>query len=213
MCRSATRGDLGILTSFAALALVVRARRGPLPGDAPLQRAIQRVVLRHPPLNRFLTGVSSLTWPRPAFTGIGIASALLLVSRRPFAALSLATCTLLANDSCYHVSKVVRRPRPAGHGIRVQKRLRGTYAFPSGHVVHSTAALGYLLYLTRTGPIAGPLIWPLRLLAAVVVFSIGLSRVASGEHWPSDVLGGRLLGLLWLLGFIRLHRRLRRSPV
>ncbi len=34
--------------------------------------------------------------------------------------------------------------------------------------------------------------------ATVFMLIMGVARVASGEHWPSDVLGGYLLGGLWL---------------
>jgi membrane-associated phospholipid phosphatase len=34
--------------------------------------------------------------------------------------------------------------------------------------------------------------------AAVIVVSIGMSRLYRGMHYPSDVVGGILFGLLWL---------------
>jgi membrane-associated phospholipid phosphatase len=201
--------ELLALLPFTGLAVLVARRKGPLPGDVALERAVQGAILPRRPVKRLLDTISSLTWPRPAFAGIGIAAALLTLSKRPWASVSLVTCALLSNDSGYHVSRLVRRPRPSGHGVRVEKHVRGTYGFPSGHVVHSTAALGYMLYLS-SGP-AGPLhpvvAWALRLFAAPIVLTIGISRIASGEHWVSDVLAGRLLGLAWLLAFIRLHRR------
>ena len=36
---------------------------------------------------------------------------------------------------------------------------------------------------------------------------IGLSRVMLGVHWPSDVLGGWTLGLLWILLCVAFLRR------
>ena len=32
----------------------------------------------------------------------------------------------------------------------------------------------------------------------IAMLLMGLSRVQAGEHWPSDVLGGYLLGIAWL---------------
>jgi undecaprenyl-diphosphatase len=119
---------------------------------------------------------------------------------------ALAWC---ANDSGYRVSKLVRRPRPEGHGIVVERRITGTFGFPSGHVVHSTAVFGFLLFLTgrHRRSVPAPAVWLARLLLLPVLLTIDTSRIVSGEHWPSDVLGGRLLGGAWLALFVHLHRR------
>ena len=54
------------------------------------------------------------------------------------------------------------------------------FSFPSGHV----ARLAFLVAVLR---------WPTDVSAAVV-FAMALTRVYLAEHWPSDVLGGWLLG-------------------
>lgn len=43
-------------------------------------------------------------------------------------------------------------------------------------------------------------------LLVLPILTIGLARVHAGAHWPSDVLGGYLLGLLWLALTIHLYR-------
>jgi undecaprenyl-diphosphatase len=55
-----------------------------------------------------------------------------------------------------------------------------TFSFPSGHV----ARLAFLVSVLR---------WPTGVSAAVV-FAMALTRVYLAEHWPSDVVGGWLLG-------------------
>jgi membrane protein DedA with SNARE-associated domain/membrane-associated phospholipid phosphatase len=76
-----------------------------------------------------------------------------------------------------------------------------TWSFPSGHATGSMAFFGLLAYLALRG---GPL-WR-RVLAVtgavVAVLWIGMSRVYLGEHYPTDVLGGWAVGLVWLASVV-----------
>jgi undecaprenyl-diphosphatase len=43
-------------------------------------------------------------------------------------------------------------------------------------------------------------------LLAVPILTIGFARIEAGAHWPSDVLGGYMLGAIWLALTIQLYR-------
>ncbi|WP_194820681.1 phosphatase PAP2 family protein [Micromonospora sp. S-DT3-3-22] len=88
-------------------------------------------------------------------------------------------------------------------------------SFPSGHALGSFVAYGALLLVFL--PAMSPR-WrkPAITVAAVLVALIGLTRIALGVHFVSDVIGGWLLGAAWLgvtAYAFRLWRRERGRPV
>lgn len=71
-------------------------------------------------------------------------------------------------------------------------------SFPSGHSANSTIVYGAAALLLAPGRRSA-------LVAALALsFTIGLTRLLLGVHWPSDVVGGWTLGLLWTLALHRL---------
>lgn len=90
---------------------------------------------------------------------------------------------------------LVERPRPAlsDHVVFVN-----SWSYPSGHSLNSMAVLGLLTVLAireRPGAVRRT---ALAVLGAFLVVVVGFSRVYLGVHWPSDVLAGWLIGVLWL---------------
>jgi len=87
------------------------------------------------------------------------------------------------------------RQRPAGVGVYAE----ASFSFPSGHSTTAMALYGFAVYcLWRRAAT-----WGMRLnvlfAGIFLVASIGFSRLYLGVHFLSDVLGGYLLGLLWLV--------------
>jgi undecaprenyl-diphosphatase len=77
--------------------------------------------------------------------------------------------------------------------------LEQSYSFPSGHATLSMAFYGFLVYLLiRFSPT-----WTRRVhlffAGLIIVFLLGLSRIVLDVHYLSDVLGGYLLGSMWLI--------------
>jgi undecaprenyl-diphosphatase len=67
------------------------------------------------------------------------------------------------------------------------------YSFPSGHAMTAAASCAILLLvlLPAVPRLLRPAAWA---TAAVSVVGVGLTRIALGVHWVSDVVGGWLLG-------------------
>lgn len=69
-------------------------------------------------------------------------------------------------------------------------------AFPSGHAMTATVVCGLLLWLLHLYGAGRALRRTALAVAVVSVVGVGLTRVWLGVHWPSDVVGGWLLGAL-----------------
>jgi len=112
----------------------------------------------------------------------------LLFARRRFEALLLAV-SVVSGGIVMHVLKVfVGRTRPA---LWETEWYWGS-SFPSGHTLLVAAfAAAVAIVVTR--------IWPrmrifAMLIAAVWVFSVAISRLVLGVHWPTDVLAAACIG-------------------
>ena len=101
---------------------------------------------------------------------------------------------------------LVDRPRPTEDLVMIWRDPAGM-GFPSGHASTAMILFGLIYYLA---PIIVPWKWAvplLRLSSFMPILLIGISRVYLGAHWPSDVLGGFLVGGVILTLLIHLHRQ------
>lgn len=93
------------------------------------------------------------------------------------------------------LKNLIVSPRPAGVLPLEQLHIIGdrllNHSFPSGHTL---SAFGFAAVILLAGKAPRSIAW-LALLGAMLV---GLSRIAVGAHWPTDVLAGAAGG--WLAG-------------
>ena len=127
----------------------------------------------------------------------------LLVRRVPRLAVWVAVSGLGAAVLDPAVKAVVGRVRPV---VEAPVAAAPGASFPSGHALGSTVTYGVLLLVFlpvvpdrhRRTVMAG--------VVALVAF-VGVTRVALGVHYPSDVVGGWSLGVLWLAVTVTAFRR------
>ncbi|MDR0888921.1 MAG: phosphatase PAP2 family protein [Coriobacteriales bacterium] len=108
---------------------------------------------------------------------------------------------------CYVIKFIIARARPTGHNLI---DLPTDPSFPSGHAFGTclffmlVAAMLYG-YLQREG--TSPFISALPyIIAGLLTLIVGTSRIYLGVHWPTDVLCGWLLGLVFALPVGRMLR-------
>ncbi|WP_294173121.1 phosphatase PAP2 family protein [uncultured Sphingomonas sp.] len=148
----------------------------------------------------FLTHLGGSAALIPAAAAAALATA---ARHRPAAIALLAT--VVGGRLLIELTKMaVGRPRPTldTHPVYVFSQ-----SFPSGHAGNTMITFGAIAL------IALPERWRAGGLVAAVTLSllIGSTRPMLGVHWPSDVVGGWCLGLLWLLICWTLWERFSRS--
>jgi membrane-associated phospholipid phosphatase len=114
---------------------------------------------------------------------------------------------LIGSDSLNGLLKLAfHLPRPYWVDPRVKAlSIETSYGLPSGHAQNATAVWGYLAAQARPEPGGRGRRRALALwtLAAALIFLISLSRLYLGVHFPTDVLGGWVIGLAVLLAVLR----------
>jgi undecaprenyl-diphosphatase len=187
-----------LVALITLLSVAVHATRTALPGDLGIATAVQRLLpdtwLSHP-----LELLSVIGWPQYQTAALVALVGLLLVLRRRFGALALLLACGCADGTSFVLNRLIQRPRPQAPGLVVDRHITNYFSFPSGHVVHFTVLCGLLLYLTYHPPATSSWWWPVRGFLLAWPLLMGVSRLLTGEHWPSDVLGGYLVAAFWLL--------------
>ena len=180
---------------FGTLLLLVRYRWTPLLHlDQSLANRLNALVAPHPPIVAVLDGISTAGGRGWLIPLVVLVTVVLLIRRRPRLAIYLAVTGLGAVLLDPSLKTLVGRVRPV---VADPIAVGGGNSFPSGHTLGSTVVYGALtlvfLSLVR-GRWRG---WFVAAMACLVLL-IGLSRIALGVHFLSDVLAGWLLGLAWI---------------
>ena len=145
--------------------------------------------------NSMTSFMKIITFLGSAYTIITITVLLILFSKdKIYFSINLIGIFLL-NQLLKHI---IQRPRPVDINIINESG----YSFPSGHSMVSMAVYGLIIYYIYKNINNKRLKWILILLLSILILLIGFSRIYLGVHFPSDVLGGFILSLIWLIMFI-----------
>ena len=96
------------------------------------------------------------------------------------------------------LKRILQRPRPTEFRIVEETG----YSFPSGHSMVSMAFYGYLIYLIYRYIKNKYVKWTLITILSILICLIGISRIYLGVHYTSDVLGGFLISVSYLVIYI-----------
>ncbi len=189
------------------LSLFAHAHPQPVPFELTLSRNIQAIPF--PPfIQAIMRWFTAINDPIPDVITVCIVAVILAVLRKFQAAIFLLLSAGIGNAVDAVIGDLVQRPRPSIHLLHVDSLLKFN-SFPSGHSCHMMVFYGFLLYLSLTPPVRQ---WkyhwallPLQIYAVITILIMGFARLWEGEHWITDVAGGYLDGIIWMVLFIALY--------
>lgn len=176
--------------------------------DMAILHAAQAPRMSHPwvtEVMRDLSGIGS-TAVLTLFTVIAVGY--LTVVRARLTALLVVAAVVTGTVGVSLLKTQFDRPRPDAD---LAVLLAPGMSFPSGHATISTIVfltVAALLANTRTRVMERTYILAMPALMAMLV---GLSRIAVGVHWATDVAAGWAFGTAWALAWLLLARRLSRT--
>jgi membrane-associated phospholipid phosphatase len=207
--RTAVRTAITLgLCSLVLLILVAVEWHPLLSVDGDVSRTTHRWALADPDVTQAFRILTDWVWDPLTMRLLCAAVALWLVWRRAawWTAVWLVTVSAVGTALQQGLKAALGRERP----VWTDPVDSAHYAaYPSGHALTATVVLGLLLWLLhRHG--AGPVLWRTAMSVALVsVVGVGLTRVWLGVHWPTDVVGGWLMGAMLVSLAIAAHVRWR----
>ncbi|MDH5822935.1 VTT domain-containing protein [Luteimonas sp. RD2P54] len=187
---------LAIAWAWFALLTTVLMRGEPLMLDRSVYEFM--VSLRNPLADRMLAGLASIGDAAVLVPAAGLATLWLLWRRRWIAAAHWLAALAFGLVLTTVLERLIDMPQPPTAHLG--------FGFPSMAVTMTTIAFGFFAVLIARELPGRSRVWPY-LVAGVVVALLGFSRIYLGAHWLSDVVGGLLLGIVWLLALGIAYRR------
>lgn len=176
-----------------------------LPFDIPITSFVQQFNWGPLVCAFDLLNVTAGIWQ--VLAGLGAVVLLFVVERRAGWLMAIGSVSSLLDNI---LKLVISRQRPPADLVHILNPTTG-YSYPSGHAVFFTW-LSFMLAFAlapRVNPRYRPILW---ILVAIVIVLTCIARVWAGAHWPSDVIGGVLLGLGWSAFVLWLPERWLPSP-
>lgn len=176
-----------------------------LPFDVPIARFIQQLNWGPVVYPMELINASAGIWQ--VLIGAVAVIALFIVERRAGWLMLIGSISSGLDNL---IKLVISRQRPPADLVHILSPTTG-FSYPSGHAVFFTW-MSFMIAVSiapKIRPAYRPVLW---ILAALVIVLTCISRVWAGAHWPSDVIGGVLLGIGWSAFVLWLPERWLPSP-
>lgn len=108
-------------------------------------------------------------------------------------AVQILTVLILASVSNVILKHFIDRARPTiEHLVSVR-----SLSYPSGHAMSAMAFYGFVIFLVYRSRFNVFIKAGIILLLFALILAIGVSRIYLGVHFPSDIVGGFIAGMVW----------------
>ncbi|MEO9021196.1 MAG: phosphatase PAP2 family protein [Ginsengibacter sp.] len=187
--------------SFAYIADVVVIDK-----DYAIDKCLQSFVDVHrsPAATSFFYGITFGGSPLFLIPAYLILIAIYVSKKRKRTAINIAIVGLSSTAILFLLKEIFKRHRPYNPLIQAVN----SFSFPSGHSFSSFTFYGVIIYLIWKGRMQQ---WKKIVITALLILlaaTIAYSRVYLRVHYPSDVIAGFCLSIVWLiLSFAVLTRR------
>ena len=149
-----------------------------------------------PALTRIMVGLTWIGSPTVLFSSTALIAALLWWRRLHWDTVTLLTSMVGAGIFIVVLKLYFHRARPDVSWALTEEN---SFSFPSGHSIGAVVLYGILVFLRfRHMRYAWERV-TVSVVAVALILGIGLSRIYLGEHYPSDVAAGYLVGCTWLM--------------
>lgn len=119
----------------------------------------------------------------------------LLVTKQNWFSIRVITIAISSLVLMLLLKQLFQRKRPLSPLLKAARGL----SFPSGHAIMAVTFYGLLIYILQHTVETEWLRLLITIFILILIFLIGFSRIYLRVHYASDVLGGFIIGLLWLL--------------
>ena len=150
--------------------------------------------------NNLVTPIKILTTMGDAIFLIPLSLFLLIILKNKNKGLSIIINLAIVTILNQILKFIFQRPRPELYNLIEETG----FSFPSGHMMASTAFYGFLMYLVVKYVKNKILKLILSVMLILIIISIGYSRIYLGVHFTSDVIGGFLISVIYLIIYIKI---------
>ncbi|MEO5928051.1 MAG: phosphatase PAP2 family protein [Patescibacteria group bacterium] len=168
--------------------------------------AAQRLILSSPLL--ISIAVFAARWMILAFAPLAV-FCLVQGKRGKHAVVEAVLALLVALLATSLIASVVQRPRPfnapTDPSAPIIRLIPPPYntSFPSGHTASASAMAAALLYVNRR----------VGFFAVAATALVALGRILVGVHYPTDIIGGLVVGIVSFMIVRIFHRLIRRADI